>query len=561
MNYFAKPPVQREQMVLFSTTLDERIPEDHPVRLVWEVLSQMDFSDWERRYCQGRGQPPIPPRVVAAALLYGMSQGIRSSRRLEYACSNGIDFLWLVEGRQIDHSTFCGFRTRFQKELKDLFRQIGSLAIGMGMMRLNEVGLDGTRVRANSSRFSTATSKTLEERLAVLDEQIAEMFAASEAADRRDGLLFDQEDSPTSLPGKLATLERRQEALGKALAAARSADAKRGKSKGCVKDKREGTGHAAEREETVTESVTSGDGKQASPKGSGSKRRAKVPVADPESVILPNKEGGYAPNYTPVATVDGQCGMIADCDVLSSSSEAETVAPTVERIAEDFGQTPERFLADGAFATGHNLSWLADRGVEAYMPVASNRDVAGNPAVRSDPLELVEESLWGKLPRRAQSKKLDRSAFVYDAASDCYFCPMGRKLAFIGTKAKSRGSSSDSIYRQYRCETCEGCPLACECLSGRRRCRTVSHDQHEVHREAAARRLASDEGRQVYARRAWLAETPNAVIKTCMGIRQFLLRGLEKVRTEWLWACTAFNVAKLVRWIAGLRLRLVGDPG
>jgi hypothetical protein len=38
-----------------------------------------------------------------------------------------------------------------------------------------------------------------------------------------------------------------------------------------------------------------------------------------------------------------------------------------------------------------------------------------------------------------------------------------------------------------------------------------------------------------------------------MGLRQFLLRGLEKVKTEWNWGVTAFNVGKLVRHMARLR--------
>jgi len=74
----------------------------------------------------------------------------------------------------------------------------------------------------------------------------------------------------------------------------------------------------------------------------------------------------------------------------------------------------------------------------------------------------------------------------------------------------------------------------------------VSHDQHEPARLAAALRLKTKSGREAYARRAHLAETPNAVIKQVMGLRQFLLRGLDKVRTEWLWACTAFNIMKLI---------------
>ena len=58
---------------------------------------------------------------MAGAILYGLTHGIRSSRRLEWACGNAVDLLWLVEGRTIDHSTFCDFRTKFQREHKDLF--------------------------------------------------------------------------------------------------------------------------------------------------------------------------------------------------------------------------------------------------------------------------------------------------------------------------------------------------------------------------------------------------------------------------------------------------------
>ena len=60
--------------------------------------------------------------------------------------------MWLVEGRTIDHSTFCDFRTKFKRELKDLFRQIGRVAMHVGLVRLNQVAFDGTRVKANSSR-------------------------------------------------------------------------------------------------------------------------------------------------------------------------------------------------------------------------------------------------------------------------------------------------------------------------------------------------------------------------------------------------------------------------
>ena len=50
-----------------------------------------------------------------------------------------------------------------------------------------------------------------------------------------------------------------------------------------------------------------------------------------------------------------------------------------------------------------------------------------------------------------------------------------------------------------------------------------------------------------------LVETPNGFVKQVIGLRQFLLRGLDKVRTEWLWACTAFNTRKLILAMRMLR--------
>lgn len=513
MSRWNEAPYPREQILLFHERLEDRIPGDHTVRLLVEILDSLDWSSWEQHYVLVSGQPPIHPKIMAGAIIYGLTHGIRSSRRLEWACGHAVDFIWLVEGRTIDHSTFCAFRTRFKRELKELFRQTGRVGIEMGLLRLNQVFLDGTRVKANSSRHATASAKTLEERLRVLDEQIEQMLAEAGEADQQDKDLFGDSFSGNTLPPELSDLKRRQERLRQAFAAAQKADAKRGKSK----------------------------------------KSAKVPVADPDSAIMPNKEGGYAPNFNPLAAADGETGMIVDNDVLNEINEPGAVIPTVERIEANFGQKPGQLVADTGFSTGGNLSDLADLEIEALMPVDSTRLLAENPAERADPTQPVPEEDWPKLPVFPRTKKLDRAAFVYDAAKDHYWCPMGRKLSFWYCKTKSRDTCDDSKYRVYRCHSCEGCGLAKDCLTGKAKVRTVSHDQHESVRQATASRLRTEFGKKAYARRAPLAETPNAVIKQVMGLRQFLLRGLDKVRTEWLWACTAFNIMKLISAIGKVR--------
>ncbi len=532
MGYWDRPPMDRNQILLFSPTLDATIADDHPVRVLDEILSTMDWREWEARYNGRLGRPPIPPKALASVILYGLSLGVRSSRQLERACTVSLDFMWLTSGRQIDHSTICEFRTAFSEELKGTFKQTGRIAMAMGLLRLNLIGLDGTRERANSSRHGTATAKTLAERLAVLDEQIEAAFSEAEAADRREDDLFGQ-TTPNKLPRELADLKRRQERLQKALEKARGKDAKR---KG--KD-----GDASEAPEAR-------DGKARKPKA------AKVPVVDPDAAVMPNKDGGYAPNYTPVVTVDAERGYIVDADVDDSATEGHKTVQTVERIEEVFEQKVEQVMADGGYADGREMAELEERGVETYIPVATAvGDAADNPAVRDDPTQPVPQEAWDRLPRSKKGKKrvtLDRSAFVYDEAKDCFYCPMGRTLPSKDTQCRRRADGQEVTVYRYECVGCQGCELSEACRQGKGP-RRIQVDEYEPVRQRVHARMNSPAGQAVYGRRAWVCETPFAFIKSWMNFRQFLLRGLPKVNTEWCWACTAYNLRKLVRDVQRLR--------
>ncbi len=86
----------RDQLVLFEESLESRIPEDHPVRVLDEILNRLDWSDWESEYHGAFGQPPIHPSVLCKVLLFAMIRRIRSSRQIEYNLRHSIDFIWLA---------------------------------------------------------------------------------------------------------------------------------------------------------------------------------------------------------------------------------------------------------------------------------------------------------------------------------------------------------------------------------------------------------------------------------------------------------------------------------
>ena len=513
MDYWAKPGLDRSQAVLFYPTLDDSIREDHPVRLLDEILRAQDWSSWEAEYHGARGQPPIPPWIMAGVILYGMMRRIRSSRQLEYACGHNVDFMWLSEGRQIDHATLCKFRTRFKEPLKRLFKQLGRLAMEMGLVELVEVAFDGTRVRADASRQRTWTVERVEAALRELGARIEQLFNELDAADASDTTLWG-ESQPRGLPPELADAQKRRERLLEVQKRLQEADAAR--------------------------------------KSAGVKSPAQLPKADTDSSVMPNKEGGYAPNYTPTAATDGTQNFIVDCDVIAGPNEHAELLSSVDRIEENFQQKPGSVSADKAFGTGANLEGMEQRGVEFYTPVESPAAEEGNPAKREDPRQPVPEADWPKLPRN-DKKKLAKCCFVFDGTTNRYYCPMGREMPYRETKKFDRSQGKQAV-RIYACKNCEGCPLSGVCLDARaKHGRTVTRDGHEPLRERMHAKLQTKQGRATYNRRMHIGETPFAVIKTIFEVRRFLLRGMEKVRTEWRWVCTAYNLKKLIAAWAALR--------
>jgi transposase len=506
---WAKAPQKREQLVMFPTRLDEAIEPDHVVRLLDEILARIDWTGWEAEHDLTRGQPPIHPRVKAGVILYGLLTRIRSTRMLEEATRVRIDFIWLAEGRKLDHTTISTFRTGNAERLKDLFVQVGLVAREMKWLTLETLAFDGTRIRANNRRSGTRTPERLREMKAELAAKYAELEQKIADADVRDEEAFG-DSSPSQLDKELADTERRRKKVDAALA-------------------------EIERMEQDEQKLPN-----------------RLPITDPQCRVTPNKDGGYAPNYTPLATVDVDSGLIVSADVIPHTDEDKHLMPAVEDVQESFGldNPPAEMLADGMMATGDNLAACDKKNITLYSPIDDGP--ADNPALRDDPTVPVPAEDRGRLPTKTvksqgkQVERLDKHAFVYDEQNDCYWCPEGKRLSFVSTNQETH-NGRERVRHKYQSDAadCDECPLRAMCLSKRRRRRDVRHEQHEPHSLRQRERMRTEEAQQKYARRRHPGERPFAVIKQQFAARQFLTRGIERVKQEWLWLATAFNLKQL----------------
>lgn len=518
-NYWQDAPVPREQLVLITTSLEDRIPEDHPVRILDEILERMDWTDWESKYHGKFGKPPIHPSVLCKTLLYSLIRRIRSSRSIEYQLKHSIDFMWLTSGRTIDHVTLSNFRREHHKQLGNIYSQMIKLAVDMGVAKLSELCIDGTRVLANANRFKTWTTERVERLMKDLDAQIAQSLSEMETADQLDDLLDDGQ-SADKLPPELSDMQARRAQLDTVLQQLNKMNAER---------------------------KANGIDPQKNP--------AQFPKTDSDSRVLPNKTGGYAPNYTPMAVTECMSGFIVWPEVMIGNVEHQCMTTAIDTIELTYGVKVETMMADTAYSTGQNVTEMESRGTELLSPVAGVKAL-DNPALRDDLTQPVAEEDVDRLPINPQTKRFDKSAFVYDPETNCYYCPAGKQLPQTGTeKTRTRGTNPAGTQATYTCSSCAGCAFGPRCRADvdAKKGRKVIRDEHESARQRQRERMNQPEAKERYRRRQHIGETPFAALKAALDFRQFLLRGIEGVQVEWAWGCTAFNTKKLISILATLR--------
>lgn len=504
---WAEPKERRDQLVLFAEKLDDAVPDDAPVRMFDAILSRINWSTWEAGYVLTIGQPPIHPRVLAGIILYGLLKRIRTSRALEEALRMRLDFRWLAHGRSIDHSTIAAFRTANAEAIGDLFVQVGLIAQQMGHLDLVRLGYDGTRLRASNRRSGTRTAQELRD---------AKRQLAAEFDQHRKAVQQAQSNEDQSFDAGVAAYQKKKLAR-----------------------------QAKQLDEALAEIERI--------ESEGKKVPDRLPITDPQCRIAKNKEGGFAPNYTPTVTVDAESGLIASADVISGIDEQSHLHEAIDQVRDHFleedKERPIEVLADGLMATGENIAACEDKKVDLYTPAGPE-----NPAYREDPSQPVaaekidELPLRGKRPKKGEIDKrtFDKSAFLYDSQADVYYCPMGKTL----TRKSQRKDHTDATRYLYRADKkdCSGCPLRAKCFKNSRNQygRRIECGVHERAQQAHQRRMQSETSRNKYALRAAVTERPFALIKRHFGVREFLVRGLAKVRCEWTWLCIAHNLHRLL---------------
>src|SRR5215212_3689629 len=179
----------QQQAMLLPPSLDELIAQNHPVRVVNNVLEQIDIIPILAKYKAG-GTSSFHPRMLLKVLVFAYINNIYSSRKIEEALQQNIHFMWLSSMSTPDHNTINRFRgERLKEVLRNIFTQVVQLLAQEGLLSIKELYTDGTKIEANANRYTFVWGKAIKtnkERIKKqLDElwQYAQNIAASELPD------------------------------------------------------------------------------------------------------------------------------------------------------------------------------------------------------------------------------------------------------------------------------------------------------------------------------------------------------------------------------------------
>lgn len=317
---------QRNQYQWMEGSLDSLLPEVSVARDIAAALERLDFASFEKGYSnEHAGSSAINPRSLVGIIMLGLLRGVTSSVQLAHRCAMDIEFQWIAGGVRVEKSTLCAFRKLHQDELVDLSCQVLDALGQHELLPAENMGVDGTIVRAASSRHACKKRNHLEKKNERLKEVVQEKL---------------QEDGEDEV---VNVLEKRRDRLEKAL----DEMTKRGLDKG----------------------------------------EDKMTVSEPDAGNKRQKDGSFAPGFNAQVLSDLDSGVIIHADIIDAGNDCGQLQPQLEQakevLDEVFGEASrcgiETITADAAYHDIRQLDALESEGVECFVCEArkTNRKAPG----------------------------------------------------------------------------------------------------------------------------------------------------------------------------------------
>ena len=494
----------QNQIMLIPPSLEEMIDKNHPVRIVNQVIDQIDIDPLFVKY-KGGGTSSYHPRMLLKVVVFSYLSNIYSSRRMEAALKENINFMWISGMNTPDHNTINRFRSeRLKLVLKQVFGHVVELLVAEGLVNLKEVYIDGTKIESKANRYTFVWGKAIKTSRERIKKQLEELWVYTQTVAQEEL----QDTTPTSFEQidsqkVTVTINKINEAL---------------KDKPVSKKISQKLKYAAK---NWPENLDRYDNEEKILNGRNSYSKT-----DPDATFMRMKEdhmlnGQLKPGYNLQISTHDQ--FILNYSIHQNPTDTRTLPSHLEGFNTLYGQMPQTVTADAGYGSEQNYQLLAELDIQAFVKDNYfDKDQHGND--KKHP--FVADKLH------------------YNAENDCYYCPMGQQMKRIGTRKRTNGEGFTQLYECYQAQNCHGCPLQgmCHKTSGNR----VIEVNHKLRQLKANARdlLLSEEGIMHRKKRPWDVEPVFGNIKFNKGFKRFMLRGCAKVEIEAGLLSIAHNLKK-----------------
>lgn len=374
-----------KQPFLIPPSLQDWLPEGHLARFIADVGDELDLSgiyaEYERH--DARGLSAYHPLLLTRLLLYGYSLGITSSRAIEKATYDNIAFRYLAADQHPDHDTIAAFRQQHLETLAGLFVQALRLCQKAGLVKLGNVALDGTKMKANASTRRSVDYKQLKEReqywLGVVEGLLKQAQQTDAEEDRRLGPGQSADPLPEGLASAKSRLERIRRA--KAELEKEAKEQLEAAAQNYVPHKR----GRPRKEEQETPSPRSpqqrrGDRKRfRRAEQNASEPSRQYNFVDPDSRVLRDSSTkSFVQGYNAQAGVDSHAQVIVAAEVTQQPTDRRQLVPMVNSVRATTKNTPGVVTADAGYWDTESLQDPSLEGIQVLVsPDATPQGPAG----------------------------------------------------------------------------------------------------------------------------------------------------------------------------------------
>lgn len=310
--------INRQQLLLRPVEVEKLVDLDHPVRAIWELVERLNLEPFyvEIESVEGvAGRPVWDPRLLISLWLYAYKDGVNSAREVARLCEYHPAYQWLTGLEVVNYHTLADFRIRHREALDRLFIEVLGVLSHEGLITLERVMHDGTKVKACASDKSFHRKATLEDHLRLAREQIEQM-----------GDPESEELSQRVAKARQRALREKQQRLEEALKELEQLEASR--SKGLEKEK------------------------------------VRASSTDPEARIMLQAKGAYGPAYNVQISTDAKSKIIVGVGVTQSPTDAAELEPAVERIEANMGDGPDQVVVDAGFTNQATMEAMTEKQVD-----------------------------------------------------------------------------------------------------------------------------------------------------------------------------------------------------